>query len=88
MSKVCLGDRVRDRISGIEGIAIARTEWLFGCVRISVQPFGEKDGRPPDNFVVDEPQCVVISINDLNLVTPKPTHGGRDDVIRSADPTH
>lgn len=37
-----LGMKVRDRISGIEGIATARTEFINGCVRISVQPKVDK----------------------------------------------
>lgn len=31
--QVNLGDRVKDQVTGFEGIAIARTEWLFGCPR-------------------------------------------------------
>lgn len=33
-----LGDRVRDSISRLSGVVIGRTEWLYGCVRLTVQP--------------------------------------------------
>lgn len=42
-----LGMRVRDRWTGLEGIAEAWDEWLYGGGRrIRVQPTGTKDGEP------------------------------------------
>lgn len=35
---VPLGARVRDRISGFEGIAISRVEYLTGCTQYGVAP--------------------------------------------------
>lgn len=55
-----LGQEVRDRITKIKGIAIGRTQWLYGCERITIQPQGSKDGKPPESFTVDEPQVEVI----------------------------
>lgn len=37
-----LGDKVKDKISGFEGLATARSEFLYGCVRILVEPTGLK----------------------------------------------
>ena len=59
-TKIKLGQKVRDTITGLEGIAISRTEWLYGCVRVTVQAEGGKDGLPYDPFVVDEPQLEVV----------------------------
>jgi len=39
-----LGIRVKDSITGYEGVAIARTDWLYGCVRITIQGDLDKDG--------------------------------------------
>ncbi len=41
-----LGNRVTDEFTGFEGIAVSRTEYLYGCVSIGVQPtpLAEKDG--------------------------------------------
>ena len=58
---VRLGDRVKDRITGFSGIVVARTEWLFGCVRLSIQPEKlTKDGKSQDSMCVDEPQCKIL----------------------------
>lgn len=32
-----LGDRVKDTITGFEGIVTAYTQWLHGCDRLSVE---------------------------------------------------
>ena len=40
-----LGDRGKDSITGYEGIAIARSEYLYGCVSIQVQSREIKDGK-------------------------------------------
>jgi hypothetical protein len=34
MDTVNLGDKVKDRITGLEGIAIGVTTWLYGCRRV------------------------------------------------------
>ena len=81
--KVRLGDKVRDTITGNEGIAVARTEWLHGCVRICIQPEGGKDGVPFDSFVVDEPQVEVVKAERAPKATPR--HGTRADSGRRPD---
>ena len=46
---------VVDRISGYKGKITARTEWLFGCRRYSVQSKKlNKDGKPIDAIGCDE----------------------------------
>jgi hypothetical protein len=57
---VQLGTKVRDSLSGIEGVVIARTEWLYGCIRITIQPHGAHDGKPFEAFTIDEPQCEIV----------------------------
>lgn len=54
-----LGDRVKDSVSGFEGIAIARTTWLNGCVRWTLQPAIDKDGDLPSPQTFDEYQLTV-----------------------------
>lgn len=60
--RVGLGDKVKDTISGLVGIAVARTEWLHGCLRITIQPAMGTDGKVPENYTVDEPQCEVLEV--------------------------
>ena len=51
-----LGDRVKDRITGFEGIAIAKVIPLNGCVRYEVKPQGLKDGKTIESEWIDEQQ--------------------------------
>ena len=55
-----LGSRVRDSITGFEGMAVGRTEWLYGCTRIGVECTELKDGKPVEMQWFDEQRLVVI----------------------------
>ena len=88
-----LGDKVKDRISGVVGIVVARTEWLYGCVRCTVQPQA-KDGKPVDPATIDEPQLVVLKAGAIQAFTqirfenarPRAA-GARPDPVRQPDVT-
>ena len=58
--QINLGDYIKDPISGLKGIAVARTIWLWGCIRISIQPKNVKDGKPADEVWFDENRLEVI----------------------------
>lgn len=58
--KVKLGDRIRDRITGFEGVAVSRTEWMNGCVRFAIQPTELKDGKPIGAEWFDEGQVELV----------------------------
>lgn len=82
MHTVNLGDKVRDRVTGLEGIAVARTQWLNGCVRIAIQPAKlDKDGKVQESTYVDEPQIEILkrSAITVEISTPRPvlTERGR-----------
>lgn len=89
-----LGDRVRDRISGFEGIVIGISDWLYGCRRPVVQPSTlTRDGEPVESKSFDEPQLEVIESGVLKADTapaqpaaktggPRPTPARRSDPIR------
>ncbi len=57
---VDVGDGVKDIITGLTGIAVCRCEWLYGCVRVGVQPCIADKGKVPDIVYVDEPQLEVV----------------------------
>ena len=80
-----LGSEVSDRLTGASGTAVARTEFLNGCVRYAVQPHkvDEKTGGAVDYFWVDEPQLTVIQ----GEAPPEaaPTGGPRPDAMRAQD---
>jgi len=70
MARIELGDRVKDRISGLKGIVTGITDWLYGCRRISVQPEEAKDGKPIETFCVDEPQVEVLQKGIIKPIVP------------------
>lgn len=55
-----LGDKVRDKITGFEGLALEKSEYLNGCVQFEVQPKIDKEGKIPDSCHIDEQQLEVI----------------------------
>lgn len=90
-----LGDRVKDRITNLKGIAIGVTNWLYGCKRIVVQPEEAKDGKPAETFCVDAPQLEVLKKGVVSppqaapSPSPRPSRHGpmrdpgrRDDLTR------
>ena len=74
-----LGDKVRDTISGFEGIATARHQYMYGCVRISVTPKTDKAGKHQDTQSFDEPQLEVVEAKQV-AATPKAKRHGPGDV--------
>ncbi len=81
---VNVGDRVSDPMSGLEGIVQARTVWLYGCVRLTIQPDGSKDAKPHATFVIDEPQARLMKRATDEPAAPK--HGDRDDATATQRP--
>ncbi len=67
-TKVELGREVKDKITGYQGIAVCRHEFLTGCARISVQPPKKEDGTLPDECTFDEPMLEVVG----NGILPPP----------------
>jgi hypothetical protein len=51
-----LGNTVTDNITGFQGVAVSRTEYLHGCARVAVQPTNLHDGKPVDPQFFDELQ--------------------------------
>ena len=37
MSKINLGDTVKDKVTGLQGIAISRIEYMNGCIQFGVK---------------------------------------------------
>lgn len=70
-----LGDEVKDRVSGFEGVAVARIEYLNGCVQFEVQPKINEKKELPDTCYIDEQQLEIIKKNGKK--EPKEVGGGR-----------
>lgn len=76
---VKLGDKVKDRVTGFKGIAVAKTEWLYGCVRIGVRSQKlNKDGSPITEQWFDEASVTVTSKAPGGPV--RPTAPSRDPI--------
>ncbi len=56
-----VGTKVKDSVTGYTGLAVARTEWLNGCFRITIQAPVDKDGKVPDQLTCDEPSVEIIN---------------------------
>ena len=71
-SMIKLGAKVRDKITGFGGVAIARTEWLYGCIRYAVKSQSMKDEKPIAEEWFDEPQLVVLQMGMEAKATDRP----------------
>lgn len=60
MKEIQLGNKVKDKVSGLTGIAVARTEFLNGCIRFTIQPEAKKDGTIPSECWIDDKQLVIV----------------------------
>jgi hypothetical protein len=71
MAKIDLGMTVRDKITGLEGVAVARTTYLTGCDRISIQPRELKDGKTAEWSAFDENQLEIVKGKKIIDLTPQ-----------------
>ena len=55
-----LGSRVKDMYTGFTGTATARTEWLYGCNRIAIEPTELHEGKPIEAVWFDEQRVVMV----------------------------
>ena len=81
-----LGDKAKDLVTGYEGICIARTEWLNGCMRIVLQSDKlDKEGKPQEGQTFDEPQLVVTKARRVSC-GPRDTGGPKPMPTRPQGP--
>lgn len=69
-----LGKKYKDTVSGWEGIATLRLEFLNGCIRYELSG-KDKDGAP-QGHVFDEEQLLLV--DDPTPVVAAPTRTGGD----------
>lgn len=58
-----LGDKVKDVVTGFEGVAVAKIEYLNGCRRYEIKPDKLKDGKTIDSEWIDIQQLKVVEEN-------------------------
>ena len=54
-----LGQKVRDKVTGFEGMATAKVEYLNGCVQLCVKPKAI-DGKMLEGEYIDDSQLEII----------------------------
>jgi len=92
---ISLGDICRDKVTSFKGVAVARHEYITGCVRFSLQPASTDDGKLLPFETFDEGQLEVIgSINMVAVSTPvggssivPPKGGPQEEPKRPSVPT-
>lgn len=75
---VQLGDRVKDCVTGLEGIAIGRTKWITGCDQICVQPgiVDKATGKLSETYSFDETRLKVINAGSVKVPGSEERPGG------------
>ncbi|NOZ67988.1 MAG: hypothetical protein GXP46_01765 [Deferribacteres bacterium] len=66
-----LGDKVKDIVTGFEGVVTCRCEYLNGCVRVEVQLDKLKDGKPIGSLWIDTQQLIVVKAGKVNIKSVK-----------------
>jgi len=81
-----LGQKVRCKVTGFTGIAVAKSEYLNGGVQFCVKPkMKAEDTKMPEEFYIDVEQLEVIS-DGLN-VKKKQTGGVMADTPKTSNYT-
>lgn len=81
MFKFDLGQLVRDKITGFNGIVVARTEYLTGCSRYSVQSRKlDEKGKPQDWLAFDEDQLELKTKEPIKIGPQKIPGGPKPSV--------
>jgi len=78
--KFNLGARVRDTLTGFEGIVNNRNQWLHNCNVYGIKPTSlDKDGKPRETHHFDEPQLELVDEAKAEEVKPSRETGGPTD---------
>jgi hypothetical protein len=73
-----LGDKVRCKITGFEGIVTGKTRWINGCHTSGVRSQSLKDGSPLEVQWFDDPQLELVEDGAIACGDNK---GGPDRIV-------
>lgn len=76
MAEIKLGDKVKDVITGFEGIAIAKAEYLNGCIRFEIKPEKLKDSKTTEAEWIDIQQLKVVKAGFFKTAASAKPPGG------------
>ena len=72
-----LGSMLKDKVTGMTGIAMARVEYLNGCIQYGIKTKATKDGKYPDTDYIDVGQLELVG-KGISVVS-KATGGDMSD---------
>jgi len=80
--RIILGQKVKDIVTGFTGIAVAKCEYLNGCIQFQVVPrFSPESGIQYRNMWIDESQLSIegegVMFEIKNIGTKKAPGGGK-----------
>ena len=81
--EIKLGYKVKDIVSGFTGIAIARIEYLNGCIRYTVQAKQTKKNEVP-NMDVDVEQLKIVDKGILKKKKVTKTGGSKKMEVKNS----
>lgn len=67
MKTIKLGDKVKDKITGVEGIAVSNITYKNGCEQFGVQQKVNEDGSVPEVQQVDLPDLTNLEDESESL---------------------
>lgn len=85
--EIQLGSRVKDRITGFQGIVVVVSNYLYGCRRMGVQPEELREGKPGEAHFFDEPQLELVQEDVVASTASKKGPGGTTHYVAPTKPT-
>lgn len=82
VERIKLGQEVKDRVTGFQGIVTSRTKFLNSCDRMAVQPKYNPEQGLKEPEVFDEPDLEIIGDGIYVAPEPKPKRNGGDPNFR------
>ena len=61
------GKKVKDKVSGLIGVAVSRIEYLNGCVQYGIQPKIKKQTDEIQTWNIDEEQLIIQEKKSLKV---------------------
>jgi hypothetical protein len=74
-AKIQLGDFVRDRITGFEGVATSKTKFITGCTQIGVTPLAVEN-KTGEGQLFDRDRLEIVRAQEVKDVADKKNPGG------------
>lgn len=71
MAQIQFGDTVKDQVTGFQGIATGRAEYISGCSQVLLAPQVKKTGEMQESQWIDEQRLVVVKPSKIKLDNSK-----------------